>query len=880
MMGEILTRLNFLIFPKKPGELDQEVGFHLEQLIEAKTAKGLDPIEARRQALIEFGGLERTREQCDRERPGHWIGTCMQDLRHGLRMLRKGPGFTFVAVLTLAAGIGANAIVFSLLNSLVFRPLNVPDGRNFYEIQRGKNAPSLSYPDYLDLRDGSRSFDGLIVYAMAPAGLNTGAGPQPIWLYEASGNYFDVLRIKPYLGRFFHSADEHGPNSAPYIVLSYRYWQSHFQADRAVVGRTVQLNKFDYTIIGVAPPEFRSTELFFAPDLWTPIVNQPQVEGLDELQSRGARGIWVVGHLRAQVSAAQAAEELRNLAAVLARRYPKEDDGLSFSLARPGLLGDMIGQPVRAFVAGLSLLSGLILLAACANLGSMFAARTADRAREIALRLALGSSRARILRQLLTEAMLIAIIGGTVGVAGGLVLLRGLSAWRPLPDMPIGIIVTPDARTYVVALALALFSAVLFGLVPLHQVAKADPYQGIKGGVGGWGISRRLTARDLLLAFQITICAVLVTASLVAVRGMIRSLNSNFGFVPQHALQLNTDLAMAGYGSDQVPVVERRILDAVSAVPGVTAAAYSDRIPLNIGWSSATVFADSATDYRLSNAALDAMHYAVSPGYFKAARTSVLLGRTFDWNDGKDAPKVAVINREFARKLFGSEKKAIGGFFKVWGGERIRVIGVVEDGKYRTLSEDPQAAMFVPALQHPSSWTWLVVRSNRAPGELVPALEQTLRSLNTGLPFTINAWEREMGTALFAARAASLALGVLGGLGAMLAITGIFGMAAYSVSRRLRELGIRIALGAQRRQLLGAALSRVSKLLAVGSMTGLVLGLAATRLLSYIVYQASPRDPSVLVGAAAAMLGIGVVAAWLPARRALAADPLVLLREE
>jgi predicted permease len=345
-------------------------------------------------------------------------------------------------------------------------------------------------------------------------------------------------------------------------------------------------------------------------------------------------------------------------------------------------------------------------------------------------------------------------------------------------------------------------------------------------------------------------------------------------------MQVNTDLSMAGYRDEHVSVMQRRMLDAVEKIPGVTAAAYASRVPLNLGWSNDFVFADSTTDYRPSNVLADVMNYDVSPGYFQAAETRVLRGRTFTWHDDEKAPRVAVVNQELARKLFGSEAKALGGFFKVWGGKRVQVIGLVEDGKYKTLSEDPQPAMFLPILQGGRADTSLIVRSNRSPQDLGPALEKTLHGLDPGLPFTMDTWEKELGTALFAARAASMALGVLGGLGAMLAITGIFGMAAYSVSRRLRELGTRIALGAQRKQVLLPALGGVFRLLLAGSTVGLLLGLAATKLLSFIVYQATPRDPVVLGGVILTMLLVGLVAAWIPAQRALGADPLMLLREE
>jgi predicted permease len=862
-------------------DLSEEIRLHIEERAEQLMGEGMSRREAEQEARRAFGN-QTLLEESSRE-VWQWptLESIWADVRFALRQMRRSPGFTIAAVLTLALGIGANAVVFSLLNALILRPVNLPQGKNLYLVERGKgHAPSNSYPDYLDIRDRNRGFDGLVASEIDKAGLDVNGITSPVWLYEASGNYFDVLGIQPYLGRFFHGSDEHGPNSAPYIVLSYGYWQSHFQSDPGVVNRVVQLNKFDYTILGVAPPRFRGTELFFAPDLWAPMVNEQQIDGSSGLNNRGSRGKWVVGRLRAGVTPAQATADLNSIGASLAKAYPKDDDDMSFVLARPGLLGDMLGRPVHAFVAGLMLLAGLILLAACANLGSLFSARAADRSREVAFRLALGSSRGRILRQLLTEAVLVSLAGGAVGLAGGVALLHGLSAWQPIPNFPINVPVNPDARTYTVALLLALVSGLLFGIVPLRQVRKADPYQGIKAGATGLPGTRRIMLRDLLLAGQIAVCAVLVTSSLVAVRGMVRSLHSNFGFVPQNAMQVNTDMEMGGYKADQVSVMQRRMLDAVAGIPGVTAAGYANRVPLNIGWNDSIIFADSTTDYKPSNATADAIQYGVSPGYFQAAATTVREGRTFTWNDGKDAPRVAVVNQEFARKVFGSVEKAIGAYFKVWGGKRIQVVGVVEDGKYVTLSENPKPAMFLPILQSPSSDTWLVVRSNRSPQELGAALQRTLHGLDAGLPFTINTWSKELDTALFAARAASMALGVLGGLGAMLAVTGIFGMAAYSVSKRLRELGIRIALGAQRRQVLRAALGRVFRLLAAGSAVGLLLGIAATKLLSLIVYQATPRDPLVLAGVILAMLLLGVLATWIPAQRALSIDPLILLREE
>jgi len=758
--------------------------------------------------------------------------------------------------------------------------LNVPQAQSLYGIQRGNDqAVNQSYPDYIDLRDRNRSFDDLAAYNVTGVGLETGNNPTSSWILEVSGNYFDALGVQPYLGRFFHGADEQGPNSAPYIVLTHAFWHTRFQDDRGVVGRVVQLNKHPFTILGVAPPEFRGALVFVFPDFWVPLVNQEQIEGVNVLNARGNRGIlMVLGHLKAGVTPAQAVADLNSIGSYLEKTYPKDDGHMTFSLTRPGLTGDWLGRPLRAFLTGLMLLSGLILLAACANLGSLFAARAADRSRELAVRLALGAGPVRILRQLFTEAVLISLIGGAVGLWGSVWLLRGLSVWEPLPTAPIHIPVNPDANVYAVALLLSLASAFLFGSVPAKQVLHTDPYQVIKSGSTGT-LGRRITIRDLLLVAQIAICAVLVTSSMVAVRGLARSLHSSFGFQPRNALLVETALNMAGYSGDALPAMQKRMIDALQTIPGVKSVGLVDRLPLYYGANSTNVFIDKTSDLRPSNAAAEAMTYNISPGYFDAAGTTLLAGRALTWHDDKSAPRVAVVNREFASKIFGSATNPVDKYYKSKG-SRIQVVGIVEDGKYASLAEDPQPAMFLPILQSPSSQACFVVRSNVDPQQLTAAIKSTVQNLDAALPFDIRTWNHELESALFPSRMATLSLGVMGVMGAMLSITGIFGMAAYSVSKRKRDLGIRMALGAQRKEVLRAALGRAFKLLAFGSAAGLLLGILASRVLASIVYQATPRDPLVLAGVVLAMALLGLLATWIPAQRALSLDPLTLLREE
>lgn len=866
-------------------DLREELLAHLSHRADDLERAGMSRAEAERQARVEFGGMEKFRQESHEAMGGNFAESVLQDVRVSLRGLKKSPGFALTAMATLALAIGANTVVFAVLNAMVLRPLNVPAGRSIHVVSYAHSIWGYhSYLNYLDLRDRSRSFDGLAADDISQAGLDTGRNPSLAWLIEASGNYFDVLGLQPYLGRLFHAADEHGPNSAPYAVLSYACWRNRFQSDPGVVGRTVLLNKHPFTIIGVTPPGFVGTFLAFSPDLFVPVVNRGQIDGGDPWKERGS--LWmseVMGRLKPGVTPAQAASDLNGIGAWLGRTYPNDEDPnlLTFKLDRPGL-ASAFGGAAKMFLAGLMLMAGLILLAACANLGSLFAARAADRSREVALRLALGARRGRILRQLLTEAMLLSIAGGAVGLCGSVLLLRVIRDWRPFPEFPLNLPLQPDANVYALALLLAIVSGFLFGLVPVRQVLRTDPYQVIKAASAspatGGG---KLHLREAMLVLQIAICAVLVTSSIVAVRGLVRSMHMRLGIDPKDTMLAETDPHMAGYPDSQAPALQRRMIDALEGLPGVAQVGMISSPPLHMGWDDVNIYTDATRDLRPANAASNAISFAVSPGYFRAAGTAVLSGRGFNWRDDEKAPHVAVINEELARRLFGSAGQAIGRYFRTSGGGRTQVVGVVEEGKYTAnVAEGPQDAVFVPLLQSPRTDTWLVVRYRSGAPESAEAIQSSLHTLDSGLPVFVQTWNQEMNGAFFASRMATWALGVLGLMGALLSITGIFGMAAYSVSRRLKELGIRVALGARRKEVLQATLGGAFRLLAIGSAAGLALGILATRVLASIVYQATPRDPVVLTGVVVAMTLLGLVATWIPAQRALSVNPLVLLREE
>jgi predicted permease len=805
------------------------------------------------------------------------------DLRVAARRLRHSPGFVLVSVLSLTMAIMANLVVFGVLNAAVLRPLNVAGAERLWQIEHKEHGYiSHSYPDFQDLRARNSTFSDMAAFRIGEAAVSSGGGlAKKSWMYEVSGSYFDMLGVQPEAGRLFHESDEHGPNSAPYVVLSDSFWRARFGAEPRIIDTTIDLNKHPFTVIGVAAPEFHGTEMFLWPDFWAPMINEEQIEGYSYLNKRYNHGLFVVGELKPGVTAQQASNDLNTVAAQMEKQNPQDDDHLGFRLVKAGLFGDQIGDAARGFLAALLLLALLVLAAACVNLASIFAARAADRGRELAIRVAIGSSRWRVLRQVLAEAALLSVGGGAIGTMASVALMKILSQWHPVPALPIHVTVPADARVYGIAVLLAAASCVLPALLTARQIWQIDAMQVMKGTAQT--VFRRMTVRDLLLGLQVALCALLVTCALVGLRGMNRQLHAPIGFEPEGAVLAQTEMKMAGYSDEASLNVQKRMIEQASLIPGVTAVGTIDEPPLNTGGSSTPVYREGTQDFRGSNSALTAKFYTVSPGYLNAARTRMVAGRDLTWHDVKQAPQVALVNATFARTLFGSAQAALGRHFAepgAHGATLYEVVGVVEDGKYDSLTEDQEAAMFWPLSQNNDNDATLVVRSNRPPAEIAAALQTMMAKIDPSLPVTIQSWPDALALVLLPARVATVALGVLGLLAGILAATGIFGMASYAVARRLREMGIRVALGAQRVQVLRAALGRTMLLLGIGSVAGLVLGALGTRVLASIVYEATVYDPLVVTGAVGAMVLIGIMAAAVPAQRAMSVEPAVLLREE
>jgi predicted permease len=469
------------------------------------------------------------------------------------------------------------------------------------------------------------------------------------------------------------------------------------------------------------------------------------------------------------------------------------------------------------------------------------------------------------------------------GVAASLVaslLLRGLAAWHPGTEIPVQFLVAPDGSTIAFAALMALLTGLLFGITPARQALRTDPNQVLKSSGSTYGGSRRIALRDLLLAVQIALCCLLVTASFVALRGLERTLRMPLGFQPDGVVLATMDIHLAGYQGAQAPALQKRLLDAAASIPGVLHAAYSDTTPLSLDQNGTGIYAPGTADFSSSNVKFLAHPYSVSPGYFATTGTRLLTGREFSTHDDEHAPHVAIVNETFAWKLFGTTE-VVGKHFPLNPSMQAEIVGVVEAGKYEILTERPAAAVFWPILQAPDSDTVILIRSNRSPAQVIPALRRAIAGVDPKLPvFNAGTWTDGLYMVMFPARAATIALGILGGLSLMLAITGIFGMATYTVSKRMRELGIRVALGAKRGQILRAALGRPLVLLASGSVAGLALGFAANRILVSIVYQASAFDLWVILAATLTMALVGLISGAVPASRVLSVDPTRLLRDE
>ncbi|MEO8450192.1 MAG: ADOP family duplicated permease, partial [Gemmatimonadota bacterium] len=713
-------------------DLEAELLSHVEERAEDLAKDGMTRADALRRARIELGPRQAYKEEARASSGLRWADELLQDARYAFRAMARSPGFSLVAIVSLALGVGANTVVFSAMNALLLRPLPIasPNEVHFLQTSRG---PTISYPNYRDLAERNATFTGLAAYRFAPMGLASGERTERIWGYLATGAYFDLLGLKPSLGRLFTAEDDRAPGASPVVVLSYAAWQRRFAADPAVLGKEMSLNGLVYTIIGVAPPGFSGTELLYQAELWVPMAMQPQIEGWSWLDVRNTANCMLIGRLRPGVAPSRAEADLNRIARALASDYPASNAGLSLTLVRPGLIGEMGRQLMSSFVSGIMVLAGLVLLAACANLAGLLAARSSDRAREIAVRIAIGAGRSRVLRQLATETLALALTGGAAGWLLAATMLRALSRWRPPVGIPLQLGVEPDATVFGFALIATLGAGILCAIAPIRQAWRVDLNQAIKGAPTVARRRRQWAVRELVLAAQMALACILLAACAVSIRGLSRALSMPLGIELGGLAVVNYDLAFMHLGESEGRALQRRTLEAAASLPGVTVAAYSSSIPLSLDQSSTYLYSDQAADFRASNG-LESSEFQVSPGYFRAVGTPLVAGREFTWRDDHDAPRVAIINETLAVRLFQT-REAIGRRVKFGtDSPALEVVGIVRDGKYVAISEDQRPALFEPAAQSYTTATSLLVRTDLPEGPMADEMRRALAALDSRIP--------------------------------------------------------------------------------------------------------------------------------------------------
>jgi predicted permease len=807
------------------------------------------------------------------------IDSVLQDLRLALRRLAQTPAFTTVTIATLALAIGANTTTFSALNQFLLRPLPVERPKELVFLNRGRDGVTQSYPNYLAFRDRNRTFDGLIAGRIQPVGLSYGDKNSYIWGYEATGNYFNVLGIRALIGRTLTPEDDRRSSPNPVLVISYQAWQNRFAADPSIVGKKVKLNGLDYTVVGVAPQGFFGTELLLSPEFWVPMAMEPQIEpGNNWLDRDGTQNIWVAGRLKPGVTWQQAEADLNSIAADRART-DRFSEGLRIHLSPPGLIGAALRGPVVGFASVLMAVAGLVLLIACVNIAGMLLARAADRRREISIRLALGAPRWTLIRQLLTESLVLSIAGAVTGILIASWILGVLGAFRMPINLPANTTLPLDSRVLLFTILLCLLTTLLFGLAPAVQSARVDLLPALKNQVSEK--FRRLQPRDLLVGAQVALSLILLVGTVLVVRSLQQAVTIDIGFNPRHAVAVAFDVSLNGYSEDRAKALEQPLLDRLAMLPGIESIALSNWLPLGIGQSNTIVYAEGKPVPPV-NQAPHAYFYNITPGYFRTMQTRLFAGRDFDDRDRPGSTHVAVVNQALAHRLFPNEN-ALGKRFRQGpnSSDWIQIVGIVQDGKYQSLNDESEPALFWPRAQRYSSFTTIVARSTLPVEDLVRRLQQTVLSLDPTLPFfQAGSLEEHLNLPLMPARIAAIMLGAFGVLAVILAATGVYGMLAYAISRRTREIGIRVAIGASKANVLSLVLRRALLIIGCASAVGIALALAVGRFFAPVLYGISPKDPETYVLALALMGAIGLIACYIPARRALRIEAAAALREE
>jgi predicted permease len=812
------------------------------------------------------------------------VQTLIQDLRYGARTLLKKPGFTLIAIITLGLGIGANTAIFSLVNTVLLRPLPVAEPDRIVEVGpvfKGVNIGAFSYPLYKEFRDKNEVFDGLAAYISAPMNLSQNGVNERAWGYLASGNYFDLLGVRAFKGRMFTQEEDRAAGANPIAVVSYGCWQRRFGGDPNLVGKTIKLNGHAFTIVGVAPEGFHGTVVIFEPEIYTPIMMAKQIAPDDSnwLENLGVGGILAFGRLKQGVTATQARESLNLLMAQFAREY-KGFEGTTFSVTPAGLAIPLFRHGMLGFTGVLMATVALVLLIACVNLANLLLARAAQRRKEIAIRLSLGAGRARIVRQLLTENVALSLAGGAVGWLIALWLLGLVAAFKPPIDFNLLIDLTPDWRVMAFTLIVSFITGALFGLAPALQTSKVDLIPALKdeAGLGGY---RRSSFRSGLVVAQVALSLLLLIAAGLIVRSLQSTQMVGPGFEVENRITMSVDLGMQGYDEARGREFYKQLINRVESLPGVRAASYVSALPLNLDISVGSIYVEGQPFTSASD--LPILPYASAwPRYFETMGIPLLEGRDFTTVEDKEESRIVIVNETFARRFWPGQNP-IGKRLSSGGPDkpRFEVIGVVKDGKYGTLGEAPQSFVYFPMAREYNSAVALVVNTNVEPQSMINTIRREVGRLDANLPlYDVKTMSEHMGLSLLLLRAGAWVAGSFALLALLLAGLGIYGVMAYTVSQRTREIGIRMALGAGGGDVMKLVVRQGMWLALIGLLIGLAGALALTRLMSSVLYGVSATDAVAFAGMTLLLGSVMLMACYLPARRAAKVDPMIALRCE